>query len=90
MEEFEFSYGFAGVILSSFYLTYALSQLPVGFVTDRITKKLLITPGILLMSAGMALTSFAKSFWGLLNFQGLNGIDGSIYHPADSILCTDQ
>lgn len=89
MNEFGFGYSVAGLVLSSFYITYALFQLPVGVFSDRIAKRLIVAPGTVLQALGLGLTALARNLWQLVTFQGVSGIGGSTYHPTGLSLIGD-
>jgi len=89
MQEFGFGYSVAGLVISSFYLTYAIFQLPVGIFSDRIARRLLLAPGVALSALGMGLTTLATNLWQLVTLQGVSGIGGSTYHPTGLSLIGD-
>lgn len=89
MNEFGLGYGVAGLVMSSFYLTYAFFQLPVGVFSDRIARRLIIAPGAAIAALGLGLTTLARDIWQLVTFQGVSGIGGGTYHPTGLSLIGD-
>ncbi len=68
------SVGQMGLLLSAFPLTYALAQLPLGLVIDRLGARLLIGAGLAVWSLAQCLAGFATSasqMWGLRFLLGV-------------------
>lgn len=87
--EFSLSYLTAGILLSSYSLSYSLFQTPVGYVSGRFGKKRLIMAGIIITSFSFLMMGFTNNLLvlGLLLF--LAGIGGSTYHPNGMPLISD-
>jgi sugar phosphate permease len=63
-----------GFLLSAFPLTYALAQLPLGLVIDRLGSRLLIGAGLAVWSLSQCLSGFAATagqMWGLRFLLGI-------------------
>lgn len=71
-----------GVVLSSFFLPYALMQIPVGWCADRWNLRWLYAGLFALWSLACGLTGFAGSLVVLILFRILLGIGESIYLPG--------
>ena len=71
-----------GVVLSSFFLPYALMQVPVGWCADRWNLRWLYAGLFALWSLACGLTGFAGSLVVLILFRILLGIGESIYLPG--------
>jgi ACS family D-galactonate transporter-like MFS transporter len=71
-----------GLLLSAFFWTYALMQIPVGWAADRVNLRWLYFSAFVLWSLGQGLTGFAASFGVLILFRLLLGIGESIYLPG--------
>ncbi|MGA3224015.1 MAG: MFS transporter [Acidobacteriaceae bacterium] len=71
-----------GVLLSAFFWSYALMQIPVGWATDRVNLRWLYFAAFVLWSLGQGLTGFAASLTVLILFRMLLGIGESIYLPG--------
>src|SRR5215471_9541157 len=65
-EEFKIDAAAQGVILSSFFWTYALMQIPGGWLADRYGARPVIAGGTILWGAFQALTALATGWVGLL------------------------
>jgi len=78
MTELKLSYLEAGLAVSMFFISYALFQLPVGFIARRVDKRYLLGPGLAVSCVGMMLTSTASNFPQLLIFQAVSGLGSFI------------
>jgi len=63
-----------GLLLSAFFWTYALMQIPVGWAADRVNLRWLYFAAFVLWSLGQGLTGFATSLGVLIMFRLLLGI----------------
>src|SRR5262245_47925986 len=68
-----------GVLSSAFFWSYALMQIPVGFVADRVNLRWLYAGAFALWSLAQGLTGFAGSVAVLIVCRMLLGIGESIY-----------
>jgi MFS transporter, ACS family, D-galactonate transporter len=73
-----------GLLLSAFFWSYALMQIPVGWAADRVNLRWLYFSAFVLWSLGQGLTGFATSLGVLILFRLLLGIGESIYLPGGS------
>jgi MFS transporter, ACS family, D-galactonate transporter len=73
-----------GLLLSSFFWSYALMQIPIGWVADRTNLRWLYAGAFALWSIAQGLTGFAGSLGALVAFRILLGIGESIYLPGGS------
>ncbi len=71
-----------GLLLSAFFWTYALMQIPVGWAADRVNLRWLYFSAFVLWSLGQGLTGFATTLGVLILFRLLLGIGESIYLPG--------
>ena len=71
-----------GLLLSAFFWTYALMQIPIGWAADRVNLRWLYFAAFVLWSLGQGLTGFATSLGVLIMFRLLLGIGESIYLPG--------
>jgi MFS transporter, YNFM family, putative membrane transport protein len=82
-DEFHLDYARSGLAISVFSITYGLSQLPAGWLADRLGTKVLLTIGILGVAfSGVVIYFFTPSYVLLLAFLLLMGLVGGGYHPA--------
>jgi MFS transporter, ACS family, D-galactonate transporter len=71
-----------GLLLSSFFWSYALMQLPIGWCADRFNLRWLYAVAFTVWSFAQGLTGVASSFAMLLAFRILLGVGESIYLPG--------
>ncbi|MGC2402773.1 MAG: MFS transporter [Acidobacteriaceae bacterium] len=71
-----------GVLLSAFFWSYALMQIPVGWAADRVNLRWLYFAAFVLWSLGQGLTGFAASLGVLIMFRMLLGVGEAIYLPG--------
>lgn len=81
-EEFSLDYTQVGLVLSALNLTYGFSNLPAGWLSDRLGARILLTVGV----GGVALAGlgigFSQTYVMLIAFLMLMGILGGSYHPS--------
>lgn len=70
---------YAGLVLSAFGWTYALMQIPGGWLVDRIAPRTLYAAALILWSAATVLLGFAGSFFALF---ALRLVVGALEAPA--------
>ena len=68
-----------GVLLSAFFWSYALMQIPLGTCADRFNLKWLYAGALTLWSIAQGLTGFASSLAMLIGFRIILGIGEAIY-----------
>jgi len=71
-----------GVLLSAFFWSYALMQLPMGWAADRFSLRWLYTGAFALWSLACGFTGFARGLGALLGMRVILGIGESIYLPG--------
>lgn len=71
-----------GLLLSSFFWSYALMQIPIGLCADRLNLRWLYAGAFAVWSFAQGLTGMAGSFTVLLAFRILLGVGESIYLPG--------
>ncbi len=81
-EEFTLSYTQAGWLSSAFLLSYGISQLPGGWLADRISPRLLVTIGISGVSLAGLMAGLAPNYILLAAALVLLGLLGGGYHPS--------
>jgi len=81
-DEFALDYTRAGLVISAFGIVYGASQLPAGWLADRIGPRLLITIGIIGVAVTGLLAGLSQTYIMLLIVLVLMGILGGSYHPA--------
>jgi ACS family D-galactonate transporter-like MFS transporter len=73
-----------GVLLSCFFWTYALCQIPAGWLVDRYDVRWVFGAGFLLWSGATFATGFSSSFGILLACRLLLGMGESVAYPSYS------
>jgi ACS family D-galactonate transporter-like MFS transporter len=73
-----------GVLLSAFYWPYAVLQIPVGLVVDRMGVTRIGRWGALLWAMASALTALASGFWGILAARMILGVAEAPSFPVVS------
>jgi ACS family D-galactonate transporter-like MFS transporter len=71
-----------GLLLSSFFWSYALMQIPIGWCADRFNLRWLYAGAFALWSFAQGLTGLAGSLATLIGFRILLGVGESIYLPG--------
>ncbi len=84
--DFSLTFTQIGFLHSSFSLSYGFSQVPLGWLSDRVGRRFLITLGISGMALFAFLIGFAPNYWFMMAFLILMGIMGGGYHPASAPL----
>ena len=77
-----------GLLLSSFFWSYALMQIPIGWCADRFSLRWLYAGAFGIWSLAQGLTGMAGSLIVLIGFRVLLGVGESIYLPGGTkIVC---
>jgi len=85
-DEFALDYTRTGLIISAFSLSYGISQLPAGWLSDRIGPRIVIVLGISAVAVFGLLVSISQTFTMMLIFLVLMGMAGGGYHPTAAAL----
>jgi MFS transporter, ACS family, D-galactonate transporter len=73
-----------GLLLSAFFWSYALMQIPMGWLVDRLGLRWLYASCFLLWSMACALTGMVGSFATLVGLRIMLGIGESVYLPGST------
>src|SRR5919112_752434 len=73
-----------GVLLSAFFWSYALMQIPMGVLADRVNLRWLYAAAFTLWSVAQGLMGLATGLGTLIAFRVLLGIGEAIYLPGGS------
>ncbi len=79
-----------GVLLSAFFWTYALVQIPVGWIAERYGAGRTLVLGLIVWSAATMLSGVATSFAALLGLRLLLGLGESTGFPCVSKLLASR
>ena len=80
--EFNLSYTQSAFVISAFSLSNAFSQLPSGFLADRIGTRSLITIGIVGVAIAGLMVGLSQTYVMMLVFLMFMGLTAGGYHPA--------
>jgi len=81
-DEFALDYTQAGWVVSAFMVSYGISQLPAGWLADRIGPRIVITIGISGVALSGLLVGLSPTYIMVVIFLVLLGVMGGGYHPA--------
>jgi MFS transporter, ACS family, D-galactonate transporter len=87
-KDFQLSAQGKGLLLSSFFWSYALMQIPVGWFADRFNLRWLYAAAFMIWSLAQGLMGLAASLTTLLAFRILLGVGESIYLPGGTKIVT--
>ena len=77
-----------------YYTAYALAsvavRLPLGRISDRVGHTRIILPGMLVLSAALALLSQSRAFWMLMVSGVLYGVGFSSVYPSLTALLVER
>lgn len=80
--EFGLSASQLGLINSVFFFAYTFVQIPSGIFGDKIGRKLVLVPGLIIFAMGEFLTGVTYTFWALLLSRFITGFgEGTYYSP---------
>ena len=82
-DELNVSYAGLGLILGSFSLVATISQMPMGFLVDRIGGRYLLAAALIVQGIAAVVAALAGSYWIMVAMFGLAGLAGTVFHPAD-------
>lgn len=75
-----------GNLASAFLIVYTLTAFPLGYVADKISRKVVVGTGVALWSLATAATAVAGSLGALLVARALVGVGEGSYYPAGTPL----
>jgi MFS family permease len=81
-DDFALDYAHAGLLVTAFTVTYGISQLPAGWLADRIGQRTLIAIGISGVAVAGLLIGLAPNYIALAALLVLLVIMAGGYHPA--------
>ncbi|HJY87335.1 MAG TPA: MFS transporter [Candidatus Acidoferrales bacterium] len=84
--DFGLSFGQLGSLATAFTLVLALGSLPLGILADRISRRMVISAGVLFWSAATFFSGLAGSFRSLLAARALVGVGEAAYTPAGTAI----
>ena len=85
---FAVSYSQAGLLNTVFSIVHSVCTLPLGWVADRVSRRKVISYGVLFWSLATFLSGLAPTFRSLLLARGLVGVGEAAYAPAATAIIT--
>jgi MFS transporter, FSR family, fosmidomycin resistance protein len=82
------SVGQATLLMTVMMVAYFVPSYGMGILADRISRKKLLTAGLIINGAGFVGLSFAPSYPAALACIMVSGIGGSCFHPAATAMIT--
>jgi len=82
--DFGLSYVELGYLATAFTMVLSLASFPLGMLADRISRRAVISAGVLFWSGATFFSGLAGSFRALLIARGLVGIGEAAYTPASA------
>ncbi|PKG23767.1 MFS transporter [Niallia nealsonii] len=83
-KEFNLSAGQMGIIMSGFFWSYALLQIPAGWFADKFGQKKALGIAVLWWSLATAVTGLATGFKSLLGFRVALGVGEAAAYPSNA------
>src|SRR5215212_4748912 len=84
MKELRLTEAEMGLLLSAFFLSYSLMQVPAGWLVDRLGVRRSYAAGFIFWSVASVLTGFARSLSALAVARVLVGVGQSVSFPASA------
>lgn len=87
-DEWHLSASQLGILLSCFFWSYMVLQIPVGWLVDRFNVNVVLALGFLTWSLSTAASGFAQGFTVMLGMRLLLGVGEAVMFPASSKICS--
>lgn len=85
-EQWGLNKGQLGLMSTVFFITYAMMQIPTGYLADRIGRVKVVVAGYVVFGIGTILSGFAPGFMVFLLMRAFTGIgEGTFYSPVYGI-----
>jgi len=78
---FDLSYAKLGGVMTSYSFLASLLQIPVGYLAYFFHSPTIMVTGLLWVSTGLLMATFAKTYWMLAGAFSLAGMGSATYHP---------
>lgn len=78
-----------GLLITAFSVCSGVTQIPVGFLVDRIGARVILIGGIVLEAAAFLVLGLSGVYWVMLVCMAVAGLANSAYHPADYAILSD-
>ena len=77
-----------GIVMSAFFWSYALLQLPAGMLADRFGQKIVLGVAVFWWSLATAVTGFASGFKSLVALRVMLGVGEAGSYPSNAGIAT--
>jgi MFS family permease len=84
--DLKFSYFQIGLLSSAFLLVYTIVAMPLGFLADRVARKVIVSAGVIVWSIATVFTGLVSSFLPMLGVRSILGVGEGSYFPAGTPL----
>ncbi|MGF6952239.1 ACS family D-galactonate transporter-like MFS transporter [Neobacillus sp. B4I6] len=84
MKEFGLNAAQMGIVMSAFFWTYALFQIPAGWLADKVGQRFSLALSVAWWSIATALTAFSQGMKSLLIFRTLLGMGEAGAYPSSA------
>ncbi len=81
--DFGVSFAALGLLLSVRAITNGTCQVPMGFLVDRVGARPMLTAGLLIIAASVALMATVDAYWMLMGLFVMAGLGNSVFHPCN-------
>lgn len=82
-DAFNVSYVQLGLFMTVFSAATGISQIPFGYLVDRVGAKWILIAGLALHGLAFVLIGLTGSYWAVVGLMVVAGIANGVYHPAD-------
>ncbi len=72
-----------GLLITVFSVASGVTQIPVGFLVDRIGARIILIGGMALEAVAFLVLGLSGVYWAMLLCMVVAGLANSAYHPAD-------
>jgi len=86
--DFGLTYSQLGYLAAAFTIVLSLGSFPLGMLADRMSRRAVISAGVLFWSAATFFSGLAASFRTLLIARGFVGVGEAAYNPAGAAVIT--
>ena len=76
-----------GFVIASYFIAFSLFQIPIGIISERLNKKMLLSLNALIAAIGFVILVLAGSFWSMVLAMVLLGITlGAVFVQSTAVV----